>query len=61
MLHATYTLRPTPCTLNRYSGTGTQEILREIRTVREFAMEDEEAEKFAVASNYRAEIEEYGR
>jgi len=46
--------------LGEESAAGTQEILREIRTVREFAMEDEEAEKFAVASSYRAEIEEYG-
>merc|ERR1719388_733922 len=31
----------------------------EIRTVREFAMENEEADKFAANSAYRAEIEEY--
>merc|ERR1719240_1312946 len=40
-------------------AAGTMEVLKEIRTVREFAMEDEEADKFAANSAYRAEIEEY--
>merc|ERR1711887_160531 len=42
-----------------HSAAGTMEVLKEIRTVREFAMEDEEADKFAANSAYRAEIEEY--
>merc|ERR1719456_1043762 len=42
------------------SAAGTMEILKEIRTVREFAMEAEEADQFAENSGYRAEIEEYG-
>jgi len=37
----------------------TMEVLKEIRTVREFAMEGEEADKFAANSAYRAEIEEF--
>lgn len=41
------------------TAANTMEILKEIRTVREFAMEQEEAEKFAAQSSYRAEIEEY--
>ena len=47
--------------LGEQSAAATQEILKEIRTVREFAMEDEEADKFAAASGYRAQIEEYSR
>lgn len=42
------------------TAANTMEVLKEIRTVREFAMENEEAEKFAAQSAYRAEIEEYG-
>jgi ABC-type multidrug transport system fused ATPase/permease subunit len=40
-------------------AANTMEVLKEIRTVREFAMESEEAEKFAASSAYRAEIEQY--
>jgi len=40
-------------------AANTMEVLKEIRTVREFAMEDEEAAKFAAKSAYRAEIEQY--
>merc|ERR550514_720454 len=46
--------------IGEQSAAGTMEVLKEIRTVREFAMEAEEAEKFAANSGYRAEIEEYG-
>jgi ABC-type multidrug transport system fused ATPase/permease subunit len=42
------------------TAANTMEVLKEIRTVREFAMENEEAEKFAAQSAYRAEIEEFG-
>jgi len=41
------------------TAANTMEILKEIRTVREFAMEQEEAENFAAQSSYRAEIEEF--
>eukprot|EP00928_Gymnodinium_smaydae_P048628 TRINITY_DN32526_c0_g1_i1.p1 TRINITY_DN32526_c0_g1~~TRINITY_DN32526_c0_g1_i1.p1 ORF type:complete len:787 (-),score=116.79 TRINITY_DN32526_c0_g1_i1:561-2921(-) len=41
-------------------AVGTMEVLKEIRTVRKFAMETEEADKFAANSGYRASIEEYG-
>lgn len=40
-------------------AANTMEVLKEIRTVREFAMEAEEGEKFAAHSAYRAEIEQY--
>merc|ERR1719197_1483565 len=40
-------------------AANTMEVLKEIRTVREFAMEGEEAKKFAASSAYRAEIEQY--
>jgi len=43
-----------------HSAAGTMEILKEIRTVREFAMEVEEAENFYANSSYRANIEEFG-
>merc|ERR1712079_844784 len=46
--------------IGEQSAAGTMEVLKEIRTVREFAMETEEAEKFASNSGYRASIEEYG-
>jgi hypothetical protein len=42
------------------SAAGTMEVLKEIRTVREFAMEEEEADKFGANNAYRAQIEEYG-
>lgn len=44
-----------------HAAAGTLEVLKEIRTVREFAMEVEEAEKFHVNSSYRAGIEEFGQ
>merc|ERR1719203_388232 len=46
--------------IGEQSAAGTMEVLKEIRTVREFAMEEEEADKFAVNSSYRAGIQEYG-
>jgi len=46
--------------IGEQSAAGTMEVLKEIRTVREFAMETEEADKFAAHSGYRASIEEYG-
>merc|ERR1719329_1438462 len=46
--------------IQEHSAAGTMEVLKEIRTVREFAMELEEAEKFHVNSSYRAGIEEFG-
>merc|ERR1719240_1888531 len=46
--------------IGEHTAANTMEVLKEIRTVREFAMENEEAEKFAAQSAYRAEIEEYG-
>merc|ERR1719281_1271845 len=45
--------------IGEHAAAGTMEVLKEIRTVREFAMENEEAEKFAANASYRAEIEEY--
>jgi len=45
--------------IGEHVAANTMEVLKEIRTVREFAMEDEEAEKFAASSAYRAEIEQY--
>eukprot|EP00746_Dinoflagellata_sp_MGD_P072318 gnl/MRDRNA2_/MRDRNA2_29360_c0_seq1.p1 gnl/MRDRNA2_/MRDRNA2_29360_c0~~gnl/MRDRNA2_/MRDRNA2_29360_c0_seq1.p1 ORF type:complete len:978 (+),score=236.21 gnl/MRDRNA2_/MRDRNA2_29360_c0_seq1:138-3071(+) len=41
------------------TAANTMEVLKEIRTVREFAMENEEAQNFAAQSAYRAEIEEF--
>jgi len=41
------------------AAANTMEVLKEIRTVREFAMEGEESEKFAANSAYRAEMEQY--
>jgi len=46
--------------IGEHSAAGTMEVIKEIRTVREFAMETDEAEKFAANASYRAEIEEYG-
>jgi len=40
-------------------AANTMEVLKEIRTVREFVMENEEAEKFAANSAYRCQIEQY--
>merc|ERR550532_1012464 len=45
--------------IGEHVAANTMEVLKEIRTVREFAMEGEEAEKFAANSAYRAEIEQY--
>merc|ERR1719262_1037437 len=42
-----------------HAAAGTLEVLKEIRTVREFAMEVEEAEHFYANSSYRAGIEEF--
>jgi len=43
-----------------HAAAGTMEVLKEIRTVREFAMESEEADNFQANSSYRAGIEEFG-
>jgi ABC-type multidrug transport system fused ATPase/permease subunit len=43
-----------------HAAAGTMEVLKEIRTVREFAMETEEADNFRANSSYRAGIEEFG-
>merc|ERR1719478_1762899 len=45
--------------IGEHVAANTMEVLKEIRTVREFAMEDEESEKFAASSAYRAQIEQY--
>jgi len=45
--------------IGEHVAANTMEVLKEIRTVREFNMESEEAEKFAASSAYRAEIEQY--
>lgn len=45
--------------IGEHLAANTMEVLKEIRTVREFAMEGEEAGKFAASSAYRAEIEQY--
>jgi ABC-type multidrug transport system fused ATPase/permease subunit len=45
--------------IGEHVAANTMEVLKEIRTVREFAMEGEEADKFAASSTYRAEIEQY--
>merc|ERR1719343_118260 len=45
--------------IGEHVAANTMEVLKEIRTVREFAMESEEAEKFAANSAYRCEIEQY--
>jgi ABC-type multidrug transport system fused ATPase/permease subunit len=45
--------------IGEHVAANTMEVLKEIRTVREFAMESEEADKFAASSAYRAEIEQY--
>lgn len=42
-----------------HAAAGTLEVLKEIRTVREFAMEVEEAQHFYENSSYRAGIEEW--
>merc|ERR1719161_416097 len=46
--------------LGEHAAAGTMEIFKEIRTVREFAMEVEEADKFAASEGYRAGIAEWG-
>lgn len=45
--------------IGEHVAANTMEVLKEIRTVREFSMEGEEAAKFAASSAYRAEIEQY--
>mmetsp|Transcript_111598 Transcript_111598/g.193407 ORF Transcript_111598/g.193407 Transcript_111598/m.193407 type:complete len:953 (-) Transcript_111598:107-2965(-) len=45
--------------IGEHVAANTMEVLKEIKTVREFAMESEEADKFAANSAYRAQIEEY--
>merc|ERR1740138_1163261 len=45
--------------IGEHVAANTMEVLKEIRTVREFNMEGEEAAKFAAKSAYRAEIEQY--
>jgi len=45
--------------IGEHVAANTMEVLKEIRTVRDFAMEDEESDKFAASSAYRAEIEQY--
>eukprot|EP00933_Yihiella_yeosuensis_P030158 TRINITY_DN2381_c3_g1_i1.p1 TRINITY_DN2381_c3_g1~~TRINITY_DN2381_c3_g1_i1.p1 ORF type:complete len:978 (-),score=182.53 TRINITY_DN2381_c3_g1_i1:651-3584(-) len=45
--------------VGEHLAANTMEVLKEIRTVREFAMEGEEADNFAANSAYRAEVEEY--
>mmetsp|Transcript_92953 Transcript_92953/g.199349 ORF Transcript_92953/g.199349 Transcript_92953/m.199349 type:complete len:938 (-) Transcript_92953:380-3193(-) len=45
--------------IGEHSAASTMEVLKEIRTVREFAMETEEAENFAANACYRSEIEEF--
>jgi len=45
--------------IGEHLAANTMEVLKEIRTVRDFAMESEEAGKFAASSAYRAEIEQY--
>jgi len=45
--------------IGEYVAANTMEVLKEIRTVREFNMESEEADKFGASSAYRAEIEQY--
>lgn len=45
--------------IGEYVAANTMEVLKEIRTVREFNMESEEADKFAASSAYRADIEQY--
>jgi len=44
-----------------HSAAGTMEVLKEIRTVREFAMELEESENFRANSSYRAGLEEFSK
>jgi len=43
-----------------HAAASTMEVLKEIRTVRDFAMETEEAENFHANSSYRAGLEEFG-
>merc|ERR1719450_116623 len=45
--------------IGEHVAANTMEVIKEIRTVREFAMEGEEAAKFAAQSSYRCEIEQY--
>lgn len=45
--------------IGEHVAANTMEVLKEIRTVRDFTMETEEARKFAASSAYRAEIEKY--
>merc|ERR1719453_357414 len=45
--------------IGEHVASNTMEVLKEIRTVRDFGMEGEEADKFAASSAYRAEIEQY--
>jgi ABC-type multidrug transport system fused ATPase/permease subunit len=45
--------------IGEHVAANTVEVIKEIRTVREFGKENEEAEKFAASSSYRAEIEQY--
>merc|ERR1719343_453794 len=45
--------------IGEHLAANTMEVLKEIRTVRDFTMENEESAKFAASSAYRAEIEQY--
>lgn len=45
--------------IGEHLAANTMEVLTEIRTVRDFSMENEESAKFAASSAYRAEIEQY--
>merc|ERR1719163_885912 len=45
--------------MSEKAAADTAEIIKEVRTVREFAKEAAEAEKFSETSSYRAQIDEY--
>lgn len=46
--------------MSERAAADTAEIIKELRTVREFAKEDSECDKFTFTSSYRAQIEEFG-
>merc|ERR1712054_463956 len=45
--------------IGEHAAANSMEVLKEIRTVREFCMETEESGKFAASSSYQAEIQQY--
>eukprot|EP00929_Paragymnodinium_shiwhaense_P121641 TRINITY_DN93968_c0_g1_i1.p1 TRINITY_DN93968_c0_g1~~TRINITY_DN93968_c0_g1_i1.p1 ORF type:complete len:955 (+),score=216.47 TRINITY_DN93968_c0_g1_i1:61-2925(+) len=53
------TMRSRQRKIGEQAAANSMEVLKEIRTVREFCMEREEVDKFAASSAYQAEIDQY--